>query len=199
MSEDRDLLHTTWKDTLHYRKDLLSPENVLDYFSNSPFYDRTCNNQKLKDQGLGIEALQSMTGFEYVLDSHSDGIFVIMKRERLSKVRYENIALYYIVDGSIYQAPDIQSTVEARLNRALYYYRKTADLLNQGWTFSLPAGRERVKFQPEPASSDPTLIDILFRNGQYDPEYSERPNTDKEVIQLIQTLRYPIQALMEGR
>lgn len=66
-----------------------SDEVVLEYFSQSPFFDKRSNNALLKMQsqfqnfGDVNEALRKMTGVEFVLVSHDDTrLFVIQKQQR---------------------------------------------------------------------------------------------------------------------
>ena len=37
---------------LNFVGGFLSPASVFDYFANSPFYDRSCNNEKLRMEGV---------------------------------------------------------------------------------------------------------------------------------------------------
>lgn len=43
----------------------LGPENALDYFALSPFYDKTCNNEQCRMQGVDPrEGVKKLTGLE---------------------------------------------------------------------------------------------------------------------------------------
>lgn len=43
----------------------LGPENALDYFALSPFYDKACNNEQCRMQGVDLrEGLLNLTGLE---------------------------------------------------------------------------------------------------------------------------------------
>lgn len=48
--ESADLSNTSFKDVIWLQRFPLSKVSVLDYFSLSPFYDRSCNNEVLKMQ-----------------------------------------------------------------------------------------------------------------------------------------------------
>ncbi len=52
-----NLTSTCWKDDLWLQHCQLHPASVLDYFSNSPFYDRTCNNELAKSRGMRLDQL----------------------------------------------------------------------------------------------------------------------------------------------
>ena len=69
----------------------LRSENVLDYFSLSPFYDRRSNNQVLKMQSqllsLGDvkENLRKMRGIEFeIAYERPPDLWIIRKQQRLS-------------------------------------------------------------------------------------------------------------------
>ena len=46
---------------------LLTEVGALNYFKLSPFYSKTCNNEKLR-VNEGVEALRRLQGSEYVVD-----------------------------------------------------------------------------------------------------------------------------------
>ncbi len=52
-----DLTHTSWRDDLWLQAYGISPLNILDYFSLSPFYDKNCSNEGAKQQGLELTQL----------------------------------------------------------------------------------------------------------------------------------------------
>lgn len=69
----------------------LRADNVLEYFSQSPFFDRRSNNAVLKMQsqfqnfGDVKEALKKMRGIEFVVSHQSPpDLFVINKQQRES-------------------------------------------------------------------------------------------------------------------
>ncbi|XP_046343546.1 mediator of RNA polymerase II transcription subunit 6-like isoform X2 [Haliotis rufescens] len=109
-------LHVSWYDSAWIP--LLNQSNVLDYFSerSNPFYDRTCNNEIIKMQRLGVEHLSNMTGLEYILLHVQEPIlYVIRKQFRQSPTQVSPLAMYYIIGGIVYQAPDLGSVVNSRL------------------------------------------------------------------------------------
>eukprot|EP00897_Mesotaenium_endlicherianum_P010758 jgi/Mesen1/9710/ME000069S09107 len=97
--------------------------NVFDYFSNSPFYDRTCNNEQLRVQSiwpLDQAQLTRMTGVEYMLSTVQEPhLFVFVKQRREGPNKVTPAGAYYVLDGSIYQAPNLQSVLWSRIARAL--------------------------------------------------------------------------------
>lgn len=98
----------------------LTPENVLEYFSLSPFWDSSSNNAVLRMQTqfnqLSIETkLKEMVGVEFTLASHQDNLFIIAKSKRLSPTRAIPQTLYYILDGNTYECPNLYSLLSTRL------------------------------------------------------------------------------------
>lgn len=109
-------LHISWYDSAWIP--LLNQSSVLDYFSerSNPFYDRTCNNEIIKMQRLNVENLTNMTGLEYMLLHVQEPIlYVIRKQHRHSPTQVSPLAVYYIIAGVVYQAPDLGSVVNSRL------------------------------------------------------------------------------------
>lgn len=112
----------SWQD--HIMAHNLTKENVLDYFSqrSNRFYDITCNNETIKMQNRSLQHLQDMKGVEYVLYHHQEPIlFVIRKQKRLSPRQVQTIADYYVVAGTVYQAPDLGSIINSRLMTTLHH------------------------------------------------------------------------------
>jgi len=99
---------------------VLNQANVMDYFSErtNPFYDRTCNNEILKMQKLGLldAQLGNMQGTEYCLLHVQEPIlYVVRKQIRHSPTQVTPVNDYYIIAGVIYQAPDIGSVLNSRI------------------------------------------------------------------------------------
>jgi hypothetical protein len=106
----------------------LGPENALDYFARSDFYDRSCNNEHIRMQHQSLEALKKMVGLEYVLvrTGHEPRLFVVIKQQRLSPEATTKLAIYYILDKMIYQAPNLHMVCVSRI-------RKTCEALSAGF------------------------------------------------------------------
>ena len=106
-----NLMHTSWHDPAWIPS--LSTHNVMDYFSQNtnPFYERTCNNEVLKMQRVGMQGagpidqhLPSMVGIEYMLLCAQDPIlYVVRKQQRHSPTHVTTLADYYIIAGVVYQ------------------------------------------------------------------------------------------------
>ena len=59
-----------------------------------------------------------MTGMEYVLSEVMEPhLFVMRKQRRSNSEKVEHLLAYYILDGSIYQAPQLGSVFASRIVR----------------------------------------------------------------------------------
>ena len=108
----------------------LSSENVMSYFSDrrNPFYDVQCNNEMVKMQQRSLDQLPNMIGVEYCLLYVQEPIlYVIRKQQRHSPSHVTPMSDYYIVGGTIYQAPDLCSVVNSRLLSAVNHMQAAFD------------------------------------------------------------------------
>ncbi|BHF65824.1 Mediator of RNA polymerase II transcription subunit 6 [Sparganum proliferum] len=130
-TETDSLYEVSWANPL-FSPHLLCAANVLEYFCDlsNPFYDRECNNEVIRMQKLSPEQLVSMTGIEFYLHhSQEPVLFVIRKQQRLSTTLVTPIAYYYIVNGTVIQAPDLATLVNARLHTVIHGLNKTIQAL----------------------------------------------------------------------
>lgn len=68
----------------------------------------------------------NMVGVEYILLHVQDPIlYVIRKQHRYSPSEATPMADYYIIAGTVYQAPDLCSVFNSRLVRTLTYSTKS--------------------------------------------------------------------------
>ena len=120
-------LYVSWCDSAWIP--ILNQSNVMDYFTErtNPFYDRTCNNEVLKMQKLGVldAQLTSMQGTEYCLLHVQEPIlYVIRKQHRHSPTQVTAVSDYYIIAGVIYQAPDLGSVLNSRILTGVSHLQK---------------------------------------------------------------------------
>lgn len=100
----------------------LDDSNVLEYFSTSPFYDRSCNNEILKMQtqfrGLDQKSkLSTMVGVFYeAADSNADKTLFVVRKAYNHGDRVETIGMYYIMYGHVYPAPTTHSVYRCRMS-----------------------------------------------------------------------------------
>ena len=131
----------------------LNRDMALDYFAcpGNPFYNRTCDNAQLRQQGQSLRQLVRFRGLQYVLHAYSEPplpapgqpyvppVYVIAKvrrtGERPSDVKM--LALFYIVDHPpvIYQAPNLYAVVAARLDMCAHHVLAAHDALVKGVRF----------------------------------------------------------------
>ena len=126
-STHRDDYNACFKDTVWLSSFPLVPQTVLHYFALSPFYDKNCNNERLKMQRLSLDQLKSMQGIEYELLPNvgkqlPQNLFLIRKQKRSSRMQVTPIAMYYVLDGTIYQAPNTYSILTSRLVSKVFVY-----------------------------------------------------------------------------
>lgn len=98
---------------------------AFDYFALSPFYERSCNNEQLRMRSihpLDTSHLSKMMGTEYMLhEVQEPNLFVFRKQKRDGPEKVTPISAYYVLDGTIYQAPNLHNVIGSRVVRALYY------------------------------------------------------------------------------
>ncbi|CAL9162594.1 unnamed protein product [Musa hybrid cultivar] len=123
-----DMTGICFRDQLWLNTYPLDRNLIFDYFALSPFYDWSCNNEQLRARSihpLDISHLSKMTGTEYALSEVMEpNLFVIRKQKRDGPERVNPMLTYYILDGSVYQAPQLSSVFAARIGRALYHISK---------------------------------------------------------------------------
>ncbi|KAL4519165.1 hypothetical protein Ndes2526A_g00265 [Nannochloris sp. 'desiccata'] len=127
-----DLTGTCWRDDLWFQTyGLLSHLSALDYFAQSPFYDPTSNNQVARQRGLRLEQLpQGAPGIEFILqDAQPPHLFVVRKQFRSLAGVLSPLAFYYILDGTIYQAPSLHAALSTRIDRCMWTVKSAFSLL----------------------------------------------------------------------
>ncbi|XP_010939752.1 mediator of RNA polymerase II transcription subunit 6 [Elaeis guineensis] len=127
-----DMTGICFRDQLWLNTYPLDRNLVFDYFALSPFYDWSCNNEQLRSRSihpLDLSHLSKMTGIEYVLSEVMEPhLFVIRKQKRDGPEKVSPMLTYYILDGSIYQAPQLCNIFAARMGRALYHISKAFNI-----------------------------------------------------------------------
>lgn len=154
--------------------------NVLDYFSESPFYDRTSNNQVLRMQfqfqqvppGMHPQKylqlkLTEMVGIEFVVAYVREPDFwIVRKQRRIDPTTTVTEQDYYIIGANVYQAPLIHDILSSRLLSTVMSMRKLTALLNSMSAFSVSEGGH-VYPEKTPANGTATTT----------PMYSSNPGT----------------------
>ncbi|ESQ47732.1 hypothetical protein EUTSA_v10021373mg [Eutrema salsugineum] len=123
-----DMTDICFRDQLWINSYPLDRNYVFDYFALSPFYDITCNNETLRRRSvhpLDHSHLSKMTGVEYIIaEATEPNLFVFRKQVRDGPEKVKPMLTYYILDGTIYQAPQLCSVFAARVGRAVYNISK---------------------------------------------------------------------------
>jgi mediator of RNA polymerase II transcription subunit 6 len=131
-----DMTGICFRDQLWLNTYPLDRNLVFDYFALSPFYDITCNNESLRSRQihpLDMSQLMKMPGMEYVLSEVMEPhLFVMRKQRRFTAEKVDPLLAYYILDGSIYQAPQLGSVFASRIVRlssllVLYCYQESCN------------------------------------------------------------------------
>ncbi|KAJ2655284.1 Mediator of RNA polymerase II transcription subunit 6 [Coemansia sp. RSA 1200] len=113
----------------------LRPDNVLEYFSQSPFWDSSSNNAVLKMQTQFNDLqhasydLKNMVGIEFaVTHQEPPSLFIITKFRRTSPTRAIPLAVYYISDGNAYEAPTLYSIISTRMLSSIKRVEEAFDI-----------------------------------------------------------------------
>lgn len=131
-STSPDLLTQVFTNDTWLRERRLGPENILEYFSLSPFYDRESVNERVRLQLLDEETASKQTGTLFCLRRtglEDRGLFVIERALRRSPTDAVLVALYYCIQGRIFQCPDVYAVCEARICSAAFHLRRAMEIL----------------------------------------------------------------------
>ena len=105
-------------------------------FKASPFYSRSCNNESplIMKNDLGTAALERMTGLEFVVDVEASSppeLWVFRKQHRRSPIDVDLVGVFYLLHGTIYQAPEFGNLVESRLSKVTHHLGDALDALSE--------------------------------------------------------------------
>ncbi|ETN80858.1 MED6 mediator sub complex component [Necator americanus] len=162
-------LHITFKNP-NWPANFITPENVLEYFCNSDnaFYDKSSCNENVRMQNISrpleecllqvfsfvlffasffqlvslalSSCSSSMTGIQYVLWSAQPPLYVICKHRRNNMQNVTPLAYYYIINGTVYQAPDVYTFVQSRLLGAVEPLKNAFDQVIQYSRYNVAKG-----------------------------------------------------------
>jgi mediator of RNA polymerase II transcription subunit 6 len=96
----------------------LNEANVLDYFSLSPFYEKSSINQNCIVQKIDFNTKKTQfIGLEFNLESFNKEkeLFIITKKFRKNYNTTILISTYYVFKGTIYQSPDAYSIITSNI------------------------------------------------------------------------------------
>ncbi|KAI8866320.1 hypothetical protein GQ42DRAFT_126262, partial [Ramicandelaber brevisporus] len=122
----------------------LRRENVLDYFSLSPFWDTGCKNANLRMQ-MRVQ-LQQQQQQQQQQQMHPGmpvhgAQFVIQKQQRTSaREPARPLAVFYVINDCIYMAPDLYSVVSNRIRSVANCVKTGFELASQAVEYSIADG-----------------------------------------------------------
>lgn len=99
----------------------LTAETVLTYFSISPFWSADCINDRRRALMLDDAQASLLIGVEYRLRDgwqSTPGLFVIERLLRKPGGSATVISLYYVLQGTVFQCPDLATLLSARVEKA---------------------------------------------------------------------------------
>jgi len=128
--------NTCFRDPVWLQYNVLTNDSVLGYFSFSQFYDRKCNNEVLKMQTAystlsDIDGyLKRMVGTQYHVHRAEEPHFFVIKRcERFSPDKITVHEYFYILHGTVYQAPTEKEVSRTRYTNIMFLLMGTLDNL----------------------------------------------------------------------
>ena len=163
--------------------------NVLKYFQLSNFYDTNSVNEKIEMQQRSIDQLEKIDGisFRLVFAEQLGGISLsgddLKKPENQMIVIFPGMAIidkvlrdkeietllsrYYILNGTISQAPDLSSILNVRLKSAMFHIRESMREVRNMFDWNLQTGfRKKV-------AADETETLYTFKESQIKDVTSE--------------------------
>lgn len=143
-----------WKSPEWIQQFGLHTGNVLDYFAESPFYDRTSNNQVLRmqfqfqqippnvhPQRYLQSKLTEMVGVEFVIAYVREPDFwIVRKQRRINSTDTVTEQDYYIIGANVYQAPRVYDILASRMLLTTLSMKRAIDVTNDMSTFSISGG-----------------------------------------------------------
>ena len=112
--QQEDLTHQAFRDDAWLGLNLLTKYNVLEYFSRSPFY------------------VPPDHSFYYLITEEQEPhLYVVQKvaseAQATTGTFRKCLAVFYVLDQTVFQAPTLSSVLQARTARCLHHLKKTFD------------------------------------------------------------------------
>ncbi|KAF3929556.1 hypothetical protein ABW19_dt0205816 [Dactylella cylindrospora] len=166
----------------------LHTNNVLTYFFNSPFFDRSSNNSSLYMQAqtnfnlqhlihnrVQFEGrLKSMVGVEFVVAAEDPAnlVWVIKKQMRRSPTDAQVLDVYFVIGENIYMAPSIHGVMKSRLLSATSAISKAQELSASLAYFSPESGYSYFPPQPSQPAQPPSATTSFSQSSSVPPTSS---------------------------
>lgn len=182
--ENTPLDELQWKSPEWVNTFGLRTDNVLEYFSQSPFFDRTSNNQVLKMQqqfstenylarpyNLTLEDLKKMKGVEFIIAMVREPDFWVIRKEyRYSSTETKTLDDYYIIGSSVYMSPTIKSILSSRLLSTSLSLRNAMRVLQELPGFS-PSKGHYYEFATKDAGDESKGLEKESASDKEQPHY----------------------------
>lgn len=150
----------------------LSPDNILEYFARSPFYDSSSINEivKMQNQYRGISGNDDFSkykGMYYVVDHYNPENTLFVIRQSINKDNlHTNIAYFYVIHGHIYQAPTQESIYNASINNIFWHLSNTIDFYIDNQLCNI--NNEEKDQKKDQGYSEDVLVEIINEFKKFD-------------------------------
>mmetsp|Transcript_7177 Transcript_7177/g.13599 ORF Transcript_7177/g.13599 Transcript_7177/m.13599 type:complete len:208 (-) Transcript_7177:412-1035(-) len=182
-------LTKSWRNEAWINSGQLNRHTVMDYFKDSPFYDRNCCQETLKRQGFDPtqENLRKMTGVQYELLGGDqsridiDGWFVIRKLYRASTTDVKILQHYYVMGpakpgqspnappfGTVIPLPDMHSVFSTAVQTCVDDIRSSFNDVKAHSSFNF-CGKYGWVFAPAGGSTSGGKDDAELPDSRYEP------------------------------
>ncbi|MCP9264840.1 Mediator of RNA polymerase II transcription subunit 6 [Dirofilaria immitis] len=114
------MLHQSFKNP-NWPPNFITPDNVLDYFCDpGNVFMMFLHAISISECKISIDPYtnvycKSMQGIQYTVVGTFPPLYVILKQRRNSPTNVTPLAYYYIVNGTVYQCPDIYTYIQSKL------------------------------------------------------------------------------------
>lgn len=126
----------------------LNIHSVYDYFKNSQFFQRSCNNELLRQQNkdASVAALRTLQGLEYQIREIPGGdggnsTFLIYQQNRRDANAVEVVQVYCVLDGSVYPMPSLHEVFSNQLLHIVHLLQTSVDDLSRVTRYDTAAMR----------------------------------------------------------
>lgn len=155
----------------------LSKDNIMQYFSFSPFYDKNSLNEilKMQSQFANIDISDKLTtlrGFYYIVEDEKPDLFIIARRNNNGSTT-TTTRMYYCMYGYIYCAPTVKSISDARMIDTLLHFNKALDKYEEMKSFDWIKGFEFRRKEDKSKKSEEDIKFVLEALHDFELKYKE--------------------------
>ncbi|KAA8498106.1 Mediator of RNA polymerase II transcription subunit 6 [Porphyridium purpureum] len=176
IAQEDDLREISFMDKTWLSYFPLNVHTALDYFALSPFYDRSSNNELVRQQRLDLSVLRGMTGIQFTLVQQGGAnqnpyagqdqaqasmvaagdtsLFVVQKARRESEKVLVPLQYYYICMGKVYVAPVATDVFSARLAHCMFHVQNAFSNTLRHATLDVD-GMYKYRYSTRKAATEP--------------------------------------------